>query len=65
MRGGLESAEQDLKDLRQYRLKPFGLHTWHDSYQAIKESIRTIQAVPKHGAVPDELAEVNLTQTDR
>jgi toxin ParE1/3/4 len=58
----LESTEQDLKDLRQYILKPFGLHTWHDSYQAIKESIRTIQAVPKHGAVPDELAEVNLTQ---
>jgi len=28
----LESTEQDLKDLRQHILKPFGLHTWHDSY---------------------------------
>ena len=58
----LESTEQDLKDLRQYILKQFGLHTRHDSYQAIKEFIRAIQAFPKRGAVPDELAEVNLTQ---
>lgn len=58
----LQSAEQDLKELRDYLIKNFGKPTWQDSYSKIKESIQTLQTYPLKGNIPEELHNLNLTQ---
>lgn len=58
----LESAKHDLRDLRYYLIKNFGMRSWQISYRKIKETINTIQEFPLEGRIPDELESVNLTQ---
>ena len=58
----LESAEQDLKELRNYVVKEFSLATWQDTYGKIKESIRNLQTFPLTGSIPEEIERLNLTQ---
>jgi toxin ParE1/3/4 len=58
----LASAEQDLKELRGYVVKNFSLATWKKTYASIKESIGHLQNFPHLGAVPPELAALQLQQ---
>lgn len=58
----LESAEQDLKLLRNYILKHFSADVWRSSYANIKQVIRHLQAFPQAGAMPGELEKLNLMQ---
>ncbi len=58
----LESAEQDLKELRAYILKNFSMETWRTSYTKIKEAIRHLKNFPQTGSIPDELEKLNITQ---
>jgi toxin ParE1/3/4 len=58
----LDSAEQDLKELRAYLLKNFSAETWHATYTKLKEAIRHLQNFPQAGAVPQEIEALNLTQ---
>ncbi len=58
----LESAEQDLKELRAYILKNFSTDTWSTTYAKIKEAIRNLQNLPQTGSIPDEIEKLNLTQ---
>ncbi|HOY21634.1 MAG TPA: type II toxin-antitoxin system RelE/ParE family toxin [Cellvibrio sp.] len=58
----LESAEQDLKLLRNYILKHFSVDVWRSSYTNIKQVIRNLQAFPEVGAIADELEKLNLAQ---
>ena len=58
----LDSAEQDLKDLRSYVVKNFSQATWLKTYNKLKESIRNLAAFPLLGAVPPELESLNMNQ---
>ena len=58
----LDSAEQDLKELRSYILKTFSADTWSTTYAKIKEAIRNLQNFPQAGSIPDEIEKLNLTQ---
>lgn len=58
----LESAEQDLKELRAYIVKNFSADTWRTSYAKIKETIRNLQNFPQAGSIPEEIEKLNLTQ---
>lgn len=58
----LESAEQDLRDLRGYLLKQFGRDTWLESYEKIKTVIDNLKTFPFSGVIPDELESINLAQ---
>jgi plasmid stabilization system protein ParE len=58
----LAGAEEDLLDLRRYIARSFGNLAWKKSYQKLKETVRTIQALPHAGVVPDELAGLGLQQ---
>jgi len=58
----LQSAEQDLKELKTYMIKNFNNDAWQMSYQKIKESIKTIQRFPQSGKIPEELEKLNLSQ---
>jgi toxin ParE1/3/4 len=58
----LDSAEQDLKDLRSYIVKNFSQATWLKTYSKLKESIRNLATFPLLGAVPHELESLNMNQ---
>ena len=58
----LESAEQDLKDLRGYLVKNFSFGTWEDTYGKLKKAIRLIKDHPLSGTVPEELELLDLSQ---
>jgi toxin ParE1/3/4 len=58
----LDSAEQDLKELRCYVVKNFSQATWLKTYSKLKESIRNLATFPLLGAVPPELESLNLNQ---
>ena len=58
----LDSAEQDLKDLRAYLVKNFSEITWQATYTQIKEAIRNLPHFPQSGSIPEEIEELNLTQ---
>lgn len=58
----LAGAEADLKELRRYILQNFGEAAWLDSYQRIKDSVRRLQTAPESGPIPDELADLHLSQ---
>lgn len=58
----LDSAEQDLKELRSYVVKNFSQDTWLKTYGKLKESIRHLATFPLLGAVPPELETLNLSQ---
>jgi len=58
----LAEAETDIKELRLYIIKRFGTTTWRETLQAIKTAVRDTAAFPRRGHIPDELAELGLTQ---
>ena len=58
----LESAEQDLKELRAYIVKNFSADTWRTSFADIKGVIRNLQEFPLAGSTPEEIEKLNLTQ---
>lgn len=58
----LESAEHDLKELKAYINKQFGIIAWQPSYQKIQESAQMIQTFPQSGKIPEELEKLNLSQ---
>jgi len=58
----LESAEQDLKELRAYIVKNFSVDTWRTSYAQIKEAIRNLKEFPQAGSIPEEIEKLNLAQ---
>lgn len=51
----LRSAEADLRQLKSYLVKDFGVATWRTSYGKLKEAIRNIGRYPEFGKVPREL----------
>ena len=58
----LESAEHDLKELRNYIVKNFSLKTWQNTYDKIKEVIRKLKTIPYAGSIPEEIEKLNLSQ---
>ena len=58
----LDSAEQDLRELRSYVVKNFSQATWLKTYSKLKESIRNLATFPLLGAVPPELESLNMNQ---
>jgi plasmid stabilization system protein ParE len=58
----LESAEHDLKELKDYITKNFSVETWQNSYDKIKTVIRNLKAFPYAGSIPEELEKLNLSQ---
>lgn len=58
----LKSAEQDVKELKHYVIRRFGVETWQSTLSKFKESIHTLQAHPQAGKVPDELRTLNPGQ---
>jgi len=58
----LQSAEQDLKELRSYIHKNFGKETWLDRYADIKATINNLKTFPNSGSTPDALEQLNLAQ---
>lgn len=58
----LRSAEQDLKELKTYIIKQFGIASWQASYQKIQESVGIIQTFPQSGKIPEELEKLNRNQ---
>lgn len=58
----LDSAEQDLKELRGYIIKEFSRDTWLKTFDKIKTSIRNLAKFPLLGAIPPELEALHLTQ---
>lgn len=58
----LDSAEQDLKELRSYVVKNFSQATWLKTYSKLKESIRNLATFPLLGAIPPELETLNMNQ---
>ena len=58
----LDSAAQDLKELRSYIIKEFSRETWLKTFGTIKTSIRNLAKFPLLGAIPPELEVLQLTQ---
>jgi plasmid stabilization system protein ParE len=58
----LQSAELDIKDLRRYLLKNFGVQAWQRSYSTLKDSIAAIQSHPASGSIPGELTKLGLSR---
>lgn len=58
----LESAEQDLKELRAYIVFHFSKEQWLTTYGDIKEACKILAAYPQAGSIPEELAEFGTTQ---
>ncbi|MGS0891948.1 type II toxin-antitoxin system RelE/ParE family toxin [Burkholderia stagnalis] len=58
----LRSAEDDPKALKRYIASSFGAATWRSSHDEIKRAIASIRVFPDQGRMPDELANVGLTQ---
>jgi len=58
----LESAELDLKELKAYLVKNFSVETWQNTYDRIKEAIRSLKTFPHAGSIPEELGKLNLSQ---
>jgi len=58
----LKSAEQDLRDLKRYLVKDFGMPVWQDSLDNLKATINNLKSFPFSGSIPDELQHINLAQ---
>lgn len=56
----LASAKVDLSQLRSYLLKNFSLMVWQATYGQIKDSIRSLASFPRLGAIPPELADLQM-----
>jgi plasmid stabilization system protein ParE len=58
----LDSAEQDLKELRAYILGRFSTEQWRTTYGRIKEAIVMLASHPLAGAIPEELVDFGTAQ---
>ena len=58
----LQSAEQDLRELRAYLIKQFGNEAWQSSYANLKAAINKLKSFPHSGSTPDALEQLNLSQ---
>lgn len=58
----LQSAESDIKNLRGYVVKNFGMHAWHATSRKLRESIAGIKSQPEGGSIPAELSKLGLAQ---
>ncbi len=58
----LKSAETDLKNLRRYIVKNFGLDVWLTSYGRLKDSVAMMKDHPQAGRIPPELESLNIAQ---
>jgi plasmid stabilization system protein ParE len=58
----LESAEYDLKELRNYIIKNFSLKTWKATYSKIKTTTINHKKFPYSGSIPEELEKLNFDQ---
>ena len=58
----LAGAEEDLRDLRRYVISGFGKPAWQETFEKIKDAVRTIQDFPQGSPIPDELADLGLRQ---
>ena len=58
----LQSAETDMKNLRRYSVKNFGMDVWLTSYGKLKDSVAMIQVRPQVGRIPPELESLNIAQ---
>lgn len=58
----LQSAETDLKDLRNYLIKQFSGQTWQNTYGALKTAIRHLATQPYAGSIPEEIERLNIHQ---
>lgn len=58
----LQSAESDIKNLRGYVVKNFGMNAWHVTSRKLRESIAAIKSRPESGSMPGELSKLGLAQ---
>ena len=58
----LDSAEQDLKELRAYILGRFSPERWNATYGHIKEAILMLASHPLAGSMPEELVDFGASQ---
>ncbi len=58
----LESAEDDIREIRRYIVSQFGQTTWGHTYSTLKQTIRRLSDFPDSGSRVDELRELNMTQ---
>lgn len=58
----LASAEQDLKELRNYIISRFSHEQWTESLTQIRQVILMLQKYPQAGTVPLELADIGGSQ---
>jgi len=54
----LESAEYDLKGLKDYIVKNFSFKIWQHSYDKLKKAIRNLKTFPYAGAIPESTSGV-------
>ena len=58
----LHSAKNDLKDIKSYLIRQFSAPTWQQTYEALKQAIRHLEAQPYAGSIPEEIEQLNLSQ---
>ena len=58
----LESAQNDLKELKCYIAKNFSPEVWQTIYKALMVAIQSLKTFPQAGVIPDELASLHLNQ---
>ncbi len=58
----LDSAQDDLRELRAYLSQEFGVETWKGSYAKLKQTIRNLGHHPGIGMIPPELTLVGLSR---
>ena len=58
----LESAEQDLQELRAYLVKNFSTAVWQATYSDLKKTIRHLAQFPLMGGIPEALDSLQLVQ---
>lgn len=58
----LNSAKQDLKELRNYVLARFSDSVWSDTSTQLKKAMQLLSVAPYAGAVPEEIEMLNLNE---
>jgi toxin ParE1/3/4 len=58
----LESAEDDIREIRRCVLSQCGQIAWSQTYSILKQTIRRLADSPDPGSRVDELRELNMTR---
>ena len=56
----LQSARTDLQDIRRYVIAKFGPKAWRETSAKIRSDIGQLEAFPRNGHIPRELAELGF-----